>query len=322
MPGARVRRGFWVLLAGLLAACATPVDESAAYRSYPESPAVPIAERLALERHVRGVFVRVAVANADLCGEDIMPEFGMRFVSIESVEPAARPEALASGLLGDEPRLLFAGAGLPAARAGVRVGDRLVAIEGFEIGPKEPARGQFAGTVERAIRERGTVAFMLERAGAPYLVELKPTVSCAVNVFLDTLPLPNAFTNGEDILILAGLLVVAQSERDLAAVIGHELAHVLEDRTRGRRARQADPLAAEIEADRLGLFLAARAGYDVTGAHAIFERIARYFPGLAVSGRTHPASSERIAAMQRTEREIAERRRTGQALWPYAEPES
>lgn len=300
---------------GLTACAALPPEELPA-----ESIAVPapdaegIADRLVLERYVRGVFVRLAIANADLCGDNTMAEFGMRFATLASIEEESRAAAAASGLLTDDPVVFFADPELPAGKAGVRLGDRLAAIEGRVLEPGELPRSQFSSTVAQALLRRGSVRFTMEREGRLIEADIAPVLSCAVNVYLDTMPLPNAFTNGEDVLLLAGIMTIARTERELAVVIGHELAHVLFKAARG--GRWTDSIEAEIEADRLGLYLAARAGYDVSGTSQILVRLAAFYPELAEGSDSHPSSQERVIRMIQTEREIAARRAAGLPLLP------
>lgn len=305
-----------------LSACATP-DPAPPPLAQPAHPGLPapngdnVTRRLALERYVRTVFTRIATANADLCQGHLMAEFGMRFATLESVGDALRPEAAASGVLSDVPLVFFTGPGLPADRAGIEVGDLLVGIEGRRLAPGEPAKGQFSQTLSDAFRARGTVRFLMERGGEEFEADVTPVPSCAANVFLDTKQLPNAFTDGEDVLILAGMLGVARTPSELAVVIGHELGHVIEEQRLGPGRRESDPMAAEMEADRIGLYLAARAGYDISGATIVMERIVAWFPEAARGGESHPSSLLRIEAMKATEREIAGRQQRGEPLWPY-----
>ncbi len=321
------------LFALALTACATTPAPSAS--ASPPPPPAPlqsvayvdnaavdkIAHRLGLERYVRTVFVRLTTANADLCGDHLMAEFGMRFATIDSMAEEMRPTALASGLLSKVPVVFFAGPGLPAAEAGIEIGDHLVGIERKRLPPGEPAMGQFSDAVHRAVRSRGAVRFTLERRGTEYEAELAPVPACAANIYLDTMPVPNAFTDGDDVLILAGILDVARTQSELAIVIGHELGHVIEEKRLGAKHREADPMRAEMEADRIGLYLAARAGYDIRGGTIVMERIVADYPLAAAGGEHHPSSLLRIAAMKATEQEIAAKQAAHQPLWPYA-PES
>ncbi len=129
---------------------------------------------------------------------------------------------------------------------------------------------------------------------------------------------PNAFAlPGGFIYISRGLLILSNSEEELANVIGHEIIHVA---ARHAAARQSvvgalGPMAAfaagsiasysrdqERESDRLGQGLAALAGYDPDGL-ALFLRDLEYTERLQLGGSrlpgffdTHPATTERVAA--------------------------
>lgn len=77
-------------------------------------------------------------------------------------------------------------------------------------------------------------------------------------------PEPNAFALAErQVLVSRGMLALANDEAELAAVLAHEIAHVL---TGDAAARGPRP-GAEENADRVGIRLLAAAGYD-PGAQA------------------------------------------------------
>jgi predicted Zn-dependent protease len=159
----------------------------------------------------------------------------------------------------------------------------------------------------------------------------------------------NAFALvGGHIGVHSGLIQVTQTESELAAVVAHEIAHILQkhqarmqagmgrasmtslaalalailaSRSGGASGGQMTEAAAatatalqmqsmldytrehEREADRVGLTLLERAGFDPRGAAAIFERLLRAnrlneYKGAPSYLRTHPLSTERIADVQ------------------------
>lgn len=155
----------------------------------------------------------------------------------------------------------------------------------------------------------------------------------AVNV--QTNPELNAYCMpGGKIMVYSGIIDKLQlTDAELATVLGHEMAHALREHTRERVSRayaQQLGLAAlavatgagettlqlanqisqvtftlphsreqEAEADRIGLELMARAGYDPNAAVALWEKMTRE------AGRsgpaflsTHPASGDRIKDLQ------------------------
>ena len=152
-------------------------------------------------------------------------------------------------------------------------------------------------------------------------------------------PQLNAFaTPGGHIFVTRGLLAQMQNEAELAGVLAHEISHVLKKHhlkaiqkgaqlqiastaaTTFARQDQNTParerlLAAsvellergldksdELEADRLGVVIAARGGYDAYGLPAVLQALQAMNPedsGLALMFKTHPAPAERLDALER-----------------------
>jgi len=152
-------------------------------------------------------------------------------------------------------------------------------------------------------------------------------------------PQLNAFaTPGGHIFITRGLLARMKNEAELAGVLAHEIAHVLKKHhlqaiQKGARLELASTavstlarqdrntanreklLAAsselftrgldksdELEADRLGVVIAARAGYDAYGLPTVLQTLQAMNPedsGLALMFKTHPAPGERLDALEK-----------------------
>lgn len=137
------------------------------------------------------------------------------------------------------------------------------------------------------------------------------------------------------VVFYAGILPILKDEAGMATVMGHEIAHVVarhggervsqqmlltgatwgltagiaDDRQEADRLLKTLGLASllfvelpysrahESEADRLGLRLMARAGYDPAAAPALWERMEEATLELPALLSTHPASSERREAL-------------------------
>jgi len=151
-------------------------------------------------------------------------------------------------------------------------------------------------------------------------------------------PQLNAFAvPGGTIFITRGLLERMKSEAELAGVLAHEIVHVLKKhhlkaiqkgaqtalagdalgaalKDRGGAAR--DKLIAfgtemysrgldksdELEADRVGVVIAARGGYDAYGLPSVLQTLQAMNAqdsGLALMFKTHPAPAERLGALDR-----------------------
>lgn len=156
-------------------------------------------------------------------------------------------------------------------------------------------------------------------------------------------PEVNAFVlpNGK-VGAFRGLMELAKDDDELAAVIGHEVGHVLARHSaervsqelavklgvaavqlalsQGEYANYADQIAGalgmgamygvilpysrdhELEADRLGVGLAAKAGYQPAGAVRFFERMAQAAKGQPKPPEvlsTHPADETRLTALRK-----------------------
>jgi predicted Zn-dependent protease len=158
-----------------------------------------------------------------------------------------------------------------------------------------------------------------------------------------------ATAHGRDqVTVTAGMVRLVETEDELAAVVGHEFGHHLAGHLGRQRvrntvagtaastllgavvpfgglaaaalgqgaaqlgagaARLAYSKAEEREADYLGAYLVARAGYDLDRAGNLWARLSRPDAARAGSGvssllATHPAEAERLAAWRRAAEEI------------------
>ena len=159
-------------------------------------------------------------------------------------------------------------------------------------------------------------------------------------------PVANAFAlPGGYLYVTRGLLVLADDNSELAAVLSHEIAHVLANHAleRARAVERSDiveqvassilsdPDAGrsavansrltlakfsrnqEIEADRIGIAIAASAGYDPFAASRLIDKLERYATFRSALGHedetanflsTHPASLERRDLAVRAARQV------------------
>lgn len=123
--------------------------------------------------------------------------------------------------------------------------------------------------------------------------------------------IPQAATlPGGKIVISTGFLDCMQYEAELAFVLAHEMGHVLGQHAErelalagtpeGERGAQARRLRCELEADREGLLLMARAGYDPRVGLRFWQRFTST-PEAVLQQQlagTHPSHEERMRALQ------------------------
>jgi Zn-dependent protease with chaperone function len=224
----------------------------------------------------------------------------------------------------------------PVDRAAVAAATR-------EIAAAPPARAT-PRTPEQDLAMLGRVAERTIRAAQP-LCHAEFGRGCAFRVALAPAREANAFAHGEDgITVTTGLMRLVANEDELAAVVAHEIAHHLAGHIQegtqrahlgaavgaviggavtdltgldlgfARIGAQAGAKAAglafskaqEREADYLGAHIAARAGYDLDRAGALWAKLTHLSGDTATSWLdTHPAGPERLAIWRRTAAEIA-----------------
>lgn len=189
----------------------------------------------------------------------------------------------------------------PAEKAGIKPGDVLVRINADDLPPGPGATARFIA-LSTAAAASGTIALQLADGNTR---RVDPETVCASPALLIRSPEMNAATDGNAIAITTGLYATLRSSDELAVILGHELAHDLLGHTGS--GWRADP-SREIEADRKGLELAARAGFDIRAAPALWSRLNT--TGVAGGiARTHPSGPEREAAIRRAVADIQKNRR-------------
>jgi Zn-dependent protease with chaperone function len=350
-----LRRGFVVALVLPLLACAGPIAD------FPTIDAVEIREerRRQVAEHLRtyvaqyarlyGIYDRIAAANAEFCAH-VGPRHG--FVAVTSHElPEGYRLAGRSVLQLDreQPTVIVVAEGSPAAAAGMAVGDVLLAFNGEPIPAREEAHEWMAAKFEEFSLSRLRVTAL--RGGKPLSLDVAPVAGCAYQILLQTHTDPGAFTDGRRIVFQSALLRVAQTDAELAHVVGHELAHITLGHiekaqgnyiagtiggflvdvalatigldTRGGFMRDFGDAGArafsvdfEREADYVGAYFIARAGYDPRAAEALWRAMGQENPRNIRYAGTHPTSPERFILMQRAIGEIAYKRNRGLPLHP------
>ena len=183
-----------------------------------------------------------------------------------------------------------------------------------------------------------------------------PRERCDYDLVVNDESTVNAYADGENVIITRGMMRFAESDQHLALVIGHEIAHnamehvdakesnamvagaggllldiglaVLGLNTQGAFAKAAARAGAgaysvdfEQEADYIGLYFLARAGYELDGAPDFWRLMAAEHPYAIDHSRTHPTTPERFLAMEQAIEEIKAKRQAGEPLLPEVLPE-
>jgi hypothetical protein len=282
-----------------------------------------LAISLFLERVKRlsAVASRVRVHNAELCEKNVTPEFGLLIVTPRAFEEEFHDAARKVLWPGDEVKIVALADGLPAAQAGLQVGDVIVEIKDAPIQEVRERGEHEQVSLMKAVDywEKRELPLVVKRGEETLDVTLTGVDACKYPVALVSSDAVNAFADGRNVGITSGMIRFVESDDELALVVGHELAHnmlghlnrrqvntvagtilgVLVDigaaavgvGTGGMGTRMGSQAGAlvfskqfESESDYLGTYMAARGGYDIAGAPMFWRRMAVEHPSSIGSG--------------------------------------
>ncbi|HWL48172.1 MAG TPA: M48 family metallopeptidase [Sphingomonadaceae bacterium] len=325
-----------VALALALAGVPAPVLGQA-----PSPETAGLQQLQAEDLRVATIAYRLAVANRELC-LDTAPLSGLIVHDASQYAPDYRPAAIRLFGLGGGPGVEAVVADSAAARAGVRAGDELVAVNDVAV-DRRAADGGAAdyapvATVKALLAAelaKGPVDLRVVRGGETRMFRIVPVEGCASTIQLLPSDRSDAGADGRMISITTAMVDYADGDDELAVVIAHEMAHnALRHRARldaagvsrgifrifGKNAKQIR--RTEEEADRLGLYLMARAGFDIEAAPRFWRRYGKAHDLGFLSEPTHPRWKARVEALQATIHWIREQQARGAPIRPPDFPEA
>jgi predicted Zn-dependent protease len=166
----------------------------------------------------------------------------------------------------------------------------------------------------------------------------------------------NAYADGNRIIVTPAMMEFAQTDEELATILGHEYAHNLMAHVDAQKQNTTagwligttiDFLASaggvptgsifsdvggkvgaltyskdfENEADYIGLYIMARAGYDISQSAHIWRRFSLKDGEKSIyTGTTHPTNSHRFIALTKAIAEIESKQKSGMPLLPEFRP--
>ncbi len=266
-----------------------------------------------LRAHLEEVAAPILKANVDLCSRT-GPYIGAVTHTLKSYPKKLRLGAARELGAQDEPSILIVPFGSPADKAGLKAGDIL----------KQKTAKPFAipsKALTEALEEGAR--FQRIRAGEIETIDLKPVSQCDYAVELKMTPTINAYATGKTIIVTSGMMKFVKNDEELAAIVGHELAHNELKHIRktltnlvlsGFATRYTR--AFESEADYVGLYYTARAGYDIDGVEDIWRRLSRLSLRPIARAKTHPTFPDRYVRLAAARSEINAKRKEGLPLLP------
>jgi len=285
-----------------------------------------------MRERLHDVTFPLLVATAEWCPFEQEPTYGFLLLNGEESrilgEGVARRGVIVSYV---HPRS-------PASSAGLEPGDQLTEVNTQDV------MGQAAPDVMLLVRKL-TVARIqplqveILRVGQRRLITMWAVPACQFSVHLIESDLINGISNGRQVGITTGAVRFFRSNDELGWVLAHEIAHTVLSHVQSARLRamlnaflgatvgassvaSASPpqKSLEAQADYVGSYIMARAGYNLEAIRRVWDRLERIQSQQNGLGRkmaeTHPTNAERLAAFEGTLKEIEQKRQQGESLEP------
>lgn len=304
----------WLIFAliGLNAGCATLSTQ------LPEAPAQRVeAEKITQSREALKIYMAdfrrlndlaapILKANTQFC-QKTAADLGVYTLTEKDLPKALRAQPHLPSF--KSPAIVHVSSGLPADLKG-----RVIIDSGGD-----PIA---ASSIVYAPDENGMQTLTLRNDNGHETRELPATQSCGYAVKLRYSPAINAYATGRSIIVTTGMMTFANDE-ELALIIGHELAHNTHGHVpkivintiagfgKGTFARKF-----ESEADYVGLYYSARAGYPIENAKSFWRKLARVSVKSMDKPSSHPITPDRYVRIEQAVKEIKAKRASGQALEP------
>ena len=237
------------------------------------------------------------------------------------------------------------------AKAGIVEGSKILSIN-------EKSDFESQEDVIESLRSKPHSRFeLIDPEGVRSVFEVDAVQVCDMPINFVEDPMINAFADGSSVIVTTGMMRFAEDD-ELALIIGHEMAHnILGHVTQATTTQMIGGLAGlfldvsaavagvntqgvwtemgmqagqmvnsvyskdfELEADYLGVYFAARAGYDVTNAANLWRKMAQESQGqtdeAAIYSSTHPGSAERFVKIEAAVQEVQDKLARKDPLMP------
>lgn len=330
-----------VSIAVLLTACGTqgPIRQPGTPGALTQTPqAVQITPQVAtaadtltkmaaLQDRLYRVAAPLLIDNAELCKKQARNLLGFTAKNRHSYPGVYNEAAQVAFRMDERLQVTSVLAGSGAAKAGLRVGDDLVAAGGKPLPTGPGATSKLGAVFGPLISASPTLPLTIDRDGRPRDLSIPVTRACAFGIELGNADNVNAYADGSRIMVTRGMIGATNSDTELAYVLARTMAHNMLEHPKAQRNSatldsvieslllrsnpdlsmlngsagiKAMPSNLDAAADRLAVFLLARADYDIDGVAAFWKRFTAATPVSVANGHTanHPAIAARLTAIE------------------------
>lgn len=306
-----------ILIAALLSPVAAVAPGSAQATAAPAVRATPQAlPGREEDARVATIAYRLARAGVARCPVPA-PLTGLVLQHLSQFQATDRPGMIAALALDRGSAVIAVVPSSPAADAGVRPGDVLLAVDDIPLPPDSAAVAPFDGALARAhadavldrVERAGTSRLALLRDGRDVAATLTTRPGCPSRVHLARSNQRNAFADGKHIFVTTGLFGTLRSDDERAFILAHEAAHNIlghaavmrsgaVKRGLGRTIGHSGAIVrgTERDADALAATLMLDAGFDPVAGAELLRRLNTDL-GLTLFA-AHDGAGARIAAIR------------------------
>lgn len=304
------------LILALMVSTAPPAAQAAVHGDTDAETMAAFKDLQLLDQRMNAIGYQLVAGNAVFCDEKQL-RAGML---LHDIEQYADKKAARFALGFEKPIEINAIApNSPAALAGLMTGDGLLSINGQPVDAIAPT-GAVLQHEKKAYRriaavnqlladalKSGEANLQIIRKGGSQIIVVKPAPTCPSSFQIEVSENRNASATGELISVTSELAAFFESDDEFAAVVAHELAHnLLRHRDRlnaqkvnrgffGQLGKSAGRIKeAEIEADRLSVWLMVNAGYDPRAAIRFWTRYGKRYGKGIFSASTHYRWKKRV----------------------------
>lgn len=270
-------------------------------------------ERGRLQQRLMQVALPVLKANTELCPKT-RQDIGVMMHNVKTYTKALRPAAQRELGAKDTPSVSVIVPGSAAEAVGLKVGDQFLDEKGKSIWSSHKSFQQQLKNGDPVRVRRGDKVFD---------VNLKSETVCGYNIRLTQTSTINAYADGKNITMTAGMMNFVKNDDELALIIGHELGHNTMGHIRkivsniiltAGATRYTRPF--ESESDYVGMYYMVRAGYSPEGVEDFWRRLAVTNPKYVARDKTHPRYPNRYLSLAATREEIKAKQAAGLPLIP------
>jgi hypothetical protein len=326
------------------AAPKAPVEEAPVLTPRMAAEAEALTKMAVMQDRLYRVAAPLLINNAELCKAQARNLLGFTAKNRHSYPGEYNEAAHIAFGMGERLQVTGVLAGSGAAQAGLRRGDRLISA-GAKPLPSGPNASTLAGAVfGPLVSAHPTLPMGIERDGASKQLTIPVTRACAFGIELGNADNINSYADGSRVMVTRGMLNFVRDDDELAYLLAKGMAHnILGHASSQRNAStvgsiidnlvgvrpdtsmligsggiKAMPQDLDAAADRLAVYLVARANYNMDDAAPFVKRLASTHPATVLNGyvANHPATAFRVAAIEKSVAEVKAKKDGKKPLLP------